>query len=576
MSTPEPAHPRTLTRQIVIAAIVLALLQALVFALLIGAVRSADGANRETNDILAASQAVADLERYVVDAETGMRGYVITGRREFLEPTIAAQRNIAEQERVVRARLGGDEQVIFDPLASDIDAYLSDWVATEIRTADRSLPAARRLVATGEGKRRVDDIRKQFAAIRAGLRADAARGERDARAAVRRAVALGLAGLLLSGLLYTLYCVYIGRSIVVPVRRVASTARRLAGGDRSARVRGAEHGRGELAAMARSFNQMAEALEASHDELEAQSGELTSYAEELEAQRGELESTVRALDAEKTRVEMTSAFGEAVAAEAGFAPLAHLILNGVADAAACEAGVLYVRDARRGGDLALATARGLDAGKLPEVLLPGDGLAGRAAVEQRPINVAHGADGFEVRTIAGVARVAHELHVPLLQAGEVFGVLSLGRLADVPFERGDVQLVSHLADQSAVALAKSVVLRELRRRDTITRAVLDAAPEPIALLDDGGHPVVANEPMRVCLPLLREHPVPDLEEGVVRDEFRDAQTGRLYARYVARLDEMDVNLHGRVVMLRDVTVEREAERMKASSSRSSRTSCARR
>ena len=46
-------------------------------------------------------------------------------------------------------------------------------------------------------------------------------------------------------------------------------------------------------------------------------------------------------------------------------------------------------------------------------------------------------------------------------------------------------LVSHLADQSGVALSKAVVLRELRRRDTITRAVLDAAPNPIALLDDG-------------------------------------------------------------------------------------------
>jgi hypothetical protein len=32
-------------------------------------------------------------------------------------------------------------------------------------------------VATGEGRRRVDDIRKQFAAVRAGLRADAARSE---------------------------------------------------------------------------------------------------------------------------------------------------------------------------------------------------------------------------------------------------------------------------------------------------------------------------------------------------------------------------------------------------------------
>jgi hypothetical protein len=122
-----------------------------------------------------------------------------------------------------------------------------------------------------------------------------------------------------------------------------------------------------------------------------------------------------------------------------------------------------------------------------------------------------------MRTLGGVARLAHELHVPLLQAGEVFGVLSLGRLGDVPFEQADVQLVSHLADQSAVALSKSVVLRELRRRDTITRAVLDATPDPIALLDDGGHPVVANEPMRLCLPLLRERPVPEVEEGVVRD-----------------------------------------------------------
>ena len=106
---------------------------------------------------------------------------------------------------------------------------------------------------------------------------------------------------------------------------------------------------------------------------------------------------------------------------------------------------------------------------------------------------------MRVQTLTGPATISHELHVPLLQAGEVFGVLSLGRLADVPFADADIVLVSHLADQSGVALSKAVVLRELRRRDTITRAVLDAAPNPIALLDDGGHPVVANEPMReVC------------------------------------------------------------------------------
>jgi len=106
------------------------------------------------------------------------------------------------------------------------------------------------------------------------------------------------------------------------------------------------------------------------------------------------------------------------------------------------------------------------------------------------------------------------------------------------------------------------VLRELRRRDTITRAVLDAAPNPIALLDDGGHPVVANEPMREVLPLLRERPVPAVADQVVRDEIEDDRTGRIFTRYVARLNEVEVGLHGRIVVLSDVTARREAERMK--------------
>jgi signal transduction histidine kinase len=169
---------------------------------------------------------------------------------------------------------------------------------------------------------------------------------------------------------------------------------------------------------------------------------------------------------------------------------------------------------------------------------------------------------MRVHTLTGPATIAHELHVPLLQAGEVFGVLSLGRLADVPFAEADIVLVSHLADQSGVALSKAVVLRELRRRDTITRAVLDAAPNPIALLDDGGHPVVANEPMREVLPLLRERPVPDVADQVVRDEIEDDRTGRIFTRYVARLNEVEVGLHGRIVVLSDVTARREAERMK--------------
>ena len=562
MSTPR-RHPRTLTRQLTIAGIVFGVIEVIVFGLLIGAVGSADHANSRTNEVLAAVQSVSDLEKSVIDAETGMRGFVITGREQFLDPTNAARAAIPGQERLVRRLVReDDERALLNPLVNNIDSYLSQWVDRAI-TAQRESPSrARTLIETADGKRRVDDMRAQFSAIRAGLRADAARAGDQASAAVRRAVIAAVAGLLVSALLYTLYNLYVGRSIVIPVRRVASTARRITAGERGARVRGVETARGELGAMARSFNQMADTLEHSHDELEAQREEVHSYAEELEAQRGELERTIAALDAEKTRVEMTSAFGEGVAAEAGFAPLAHLILNGVADAVRSEAGALYVRDARRGGDLALATVRGIETADLPEIVLPGDGLAGRAAVELRPVTGSHPPGGLRLQTLAGPATVAHELHVPLLQAGEVFGVLCLGRLADKPFEQAEVVLVSHLADQSGVALSKAVVLRELRRRDTITRAVLDAAPNAIALLDDAGHPVVANEPMRDVLPLLRERPVPDAADQIVRDEIEDPRTGRIFTRYVARLDEAEVGLHGRIVVLSDVTARREAERMK--------------
>ncbi|MEA2246827.1 MAG: hypothetical protein QOH46_1356 [Solirubrobacteraceae bacterium] len=560
---PQPSQPRTLTRQIVVAGVVLGLLQIAVFVVLIGAVRSADSASRRSSQIVAASQTVADLEKQVINAETGMRGFVITGRPQFLEPADAARARIPRLERLARERLAAaSERTRLEPLIRDIGSYLTNWIDHVVSAARRSPQAGARLVASGEGKRRVDAMRVQFAAIGGALGAEAARGERRARAAVRRAVASSVGGVVLSALLFAMFAVYVGRSVVIPVRRVASTARRIAGGDRTARVRGADTAGGELGAMARSFNTMADALEGSHDELEAQQREVTAYSEELEFQRGELEQAVGALEAEKMRVELISAFGEAVAAETAFAPLAMLILDAVADAAGCDVGVLYVRDAQRDNELAVATTRGVDRAEVPEILVTGQGLAGRAAARRHVVIASHPEDGLTVRTVGGPERVSQELHVPLVQAGEVFGVIGIGRLADVTFERADIGLVENLADLSAVALSKAVVMRELRRRSTITRVVLDAAPTPIALLDDDGRPLVANEPMRRLLPLLRERPVPDVDGGVVRDEIRDPRGGRLFTRYVARLDDGDVGLHGRIVVLSDVTAEREAERMK--------------
>ena len=168
MSPPEE-HPRSLTRQLVVAGIVLGLLQVAIFALLIGAVRAADDANARTNDILTAVQGVSDLEKGVIDSETGMRGFVITGSERFLDPLNAARAALPDQERRIRADVKDGEGPLVDPLFADIDAYMSQWVDPVVAARRVSPARARQLVVQGEGKRRVDDIRAQFTAIRSGM-----------------------------------------------------------------------------------------------------------------------------------------------------------------------------------------------------------------------------------------------------------------------------------------------------------------------------------------------------------------------------------------------------------------------
>ena len=90
----------------------------------------------------------------------------------------------------------------------------------------------------------------------------------------------------------------------------------------------------------------------------------------------ELESVVRQLEDEKRRIAEAQAFGEAVAAEARFAPLADLILARVADAVGADVGAIFARDARRDDSLAPAVTRGLRREDLPERLEPGSASPG--------------------------------------------------------------------------------------------------------------------------------------------------------------------------------------------------------
>jgi methyl-accepting chemotaxis protein len=130
-----------------------------------------------------------------------------------------------------------------------------------VEAARRGDPGATSVATADEGLRRVDEVRTEFDGLRTAERELAAERQDRANAASSRAVALAVAGLVGSVLLILFVGVYLSRAIVLPVRRAAAMAGRLAGGDLAVRM--PETGVGEIGTLERSFNAMASSLEAS-------------------------------------------------------------------------------------------------------------------------------------------------------------------------------------------------------------------------------------------------------------------------------------------------------------------------
>jgi signal transduction histidine kinase len=197
---------------------VVAALVAAVFAVLVTAVRdqrdSSDAARKAQQVINAATQAQRDL----ITVDLARRGN-LSGAAD-----VAAARQDLSVVLVRLPKLTSDTaqakrimEVAKDPSAPGAQSLLNTIISTEQANADRK------------------------------------RDDADSKA--KQAIALGIGGLVGSALLIALLTTYLTRYIVIPVRRTAKAARRLAIGDLSARV--PEEGDAEPVELARAFNTMA-------------------------------------------------------------------------------------------------------------------------------------------------------------------------------------------------------------------------------------------------------------------------------------------------------------------------------
>ena len=110
---------------------------------------------------------VINLERLVVDAETGLRGYVITGRALFLQPTHDAQQAYAKTKAALNRAEAADGAFAADAagLEQAAAAYMTGYLPKTLTLAGRNPRASRDYATTLAGKALVDDVRTRAVAL---------------------------------------------------------------------------------------------------------------------------------------------------------------------------------------------------------------------------------------------------------------------------------------------------------------------------------------------------------------------------------------------------------------------------
>ena len=119
--------------------------------------------------VAAAHQVLSELQTVLStmqDAETGQRGFIITGRDNYLEPYRNAVSSIAAHQQKLRDSVR-DAQVAeqLPVLDQQIEASLQNFKETIALRQTRGFDAARARILSGQGKARMDAIRSTLASL---------------------------------------------------------------------------------------------------------------------------------------------------------------------------------------------------------------------------------------------------------------------------------------------------------------------------------------------------------------------------------------------------------------------------
>jgi signal transduction histidine kinase len=236
----------------------------------------------------AALQARA-LDAALLDQETGLRGYALSGQRDFLAPYTSGL--AAETSTVTTLR--GLVTALPAPGAADLQTVIQQAAMWRSRYAEpliRQVSASGKPVVTPDiasGKTDFDALRASLTSFEADVSAARAQALRelndasDTLDAVLLAVAVGLAAVVV------LLAITLRRRAIRPLYRLAAAARRVADGDFGHAV--VASGPREVDDLAADVNRMRERILAELTAVHEANEALTAHATDLQRSNAELE-----------------------------------------------------------------------------------------------------------------------------------------------------------------------------------------------------------------------------------------------------------------------------------------------
>src|SRR3954447_17539399 len=232
MSLRDRLLPHRLRSRLLAANLTLATLMLLVLVLLAVVVTGERKSGSRAEHSGRVIEATARLQKDVLDLETGSRGFLISRSRLFLDPWTDARVALpVDTERLVRlVRDNPGQRRRARAIAQGVRDYSDDWSEPLVATTIRRPREAIARLKGGEGRRRSDVLRRQFAVF--VNEEQRLLDRRGARATAQRNLALAVIGL--GALILLLFVVLeqtaLHRWVLGRLDRLRGTAGRLGAG----------------------------------------------------------------------------------------------------------------------------------------------------------------------------------------------------------------------------------------------------------------------------------------------------------------------------------------------------------